>query len=336
MNKRTLSFLKRTTTGARRPSLAVVLSAPLVWLLGCAPLAAADTALLRGTVIDAATGAPVACTVSLTASDGQPVAESAAFKGGFRCAGAFEKRLPAGRTRLRVTRGFETRAEERELVLQPGVATNLTLALKRVVDLRARGWVAGDSHAHMIHGERAIQVDFAFVALSARAEDLCYFSLAHAWQLDDPAPERLDAALAPHAASECALAWNLEAPKNYFKGDAGRCLGHCWTLGLRGRTAEGADVIPLLLRASAFDYESDKPTFANFESHALIRAQGGAVFYTHPLRWWSGPWGGRGGYPKQEKMRVSNLAVELPLDTLLGPTYDGLDVFTSGGEAATR
>jgi len=31
-------------------------------------------------------------------------------------------------------------------------------------------------------------------------------------------------------------------------------------------------------------------------------------------------------------MRISNMAVELPLDTLLGPTYDGLDVMTTGGE----
>jgi hypothetical protein len=296
-------------------------------------LSAAETALLRGTVTDAATGAPAACTVTITGSDNKTVTETDAFKGGFRCAGTFEKRLPAGRTRVRVTRGFETRAEARDVVLRDGETTNLTFALTRAVDLRSRGWVAGVSHVHMIHGERNLPVDFAFVGLTARAEDLSYLSLAHAWQLDDPTPERLDAALAPHAAPDCALAWNLEAPKNYYKGDAGRCLGHCWTLGLRGRTASGADVIPLLLRASAWDYESGKPTFANFESHALIRAQGGASFYSHPLRWWTGAWGGQGGYPKQERMRVSNMAAELPLDTLLGPTYDGLDVFTSGGEA---
>jgi hypothetical protein len=31
-------------------------------------------------------------------------------------------------------------------------------------------------------------------------------------------------------------------------------------------------------------------------------------------------------------MRISNMAVELPLDTLLGPTYDGLDIITGPGE----
>lgn len=317
-------------------NLTIRYTSALAWLFSCALAFADGTAVLRGTVTDAATGKPTACTVILTDASGKTVTETDAFKAGFRCNGSFEKHLPAGNTRLRITRGFETRSESLELLLQPDAATNVAFELTRTVDLRARGWVAGDSHTHMIHGERTLPVSFAFVGLTARAEDLRYLSLAHAWQLDDPTPERLDAALAPHATYDCALAWNIEAPKNYYKGDAGRCLGHCWTLGLRGRTDTGADIIPLLLQASAADFESQKTTFANFESHALIHAQGGAVFYTHPLRWWTGAWGGQGGYPKQEKMRVSNMAVELPLDTLLGPTYDGLDVFTSGGEAAAN
>jgi hypothetical protein len=45
-----------------------------------------------------------------------------------------------------------------------------------------------------------------------------------------------------------------------------------------------------------------------------------------------GAWGGNGGYPRAERMRVSNMAVELPLDTLLGPTYDGLDIITGPSE----
>ena len=301
------------------------------------PPAGYDTAaVLRGTITDAETGAPTACTVSITDATGRIVTDSEALKGGFRCEGTFEKRLSQGLTKIRVTRGFETRATGIDVLLQPGAATNVAFKLERNVNLRQRGWFAGDSHAHMIHGERTLPVDFGFVALTARAEDLQYLSLTHAWQMSDPTPEKLDTELARHPTPTCFLTWNIESPKNYYKGDAGRCLGHCWSVGMRGRTAEGADVIPLLLRASAADYESSKPTFANFETHQLFHAQGGSVFYTHPLRWWTGPWGGQGGYPKQERMRVSNMAVELPLDTLLGPTYDGLDVFTSGGEAAAN
>ena len=88
----------------------------------------------------------------------------------------------------------------------------------------------------------------------------------------------------------------------------------------------------MLLEASAWDYESSKPSYANFESHQLIHDQGGVACYSHPARWWMGAWGGQGGYPKVDRMRVSNMAVELPLDTLLGPTYDGLDLITGPGE----
>jgi hypothetical protein len=152
-------------------------------------------------------------------------------------------------------------------------------------------------------------VDFDYVALTARAEDLQYLSVAQAWSIEPPTPEALERELNSRSTTDCVLTWNLEAPKNYYKGDAGRCLGHCWNAGTRGRTREGADVIRTLLDASAADYESAKPTYANFESHRLIHEQGGAVFYTHPARWWMGAWGGQGGYPKAEKMRVSNMAV---------------------------
>jgi hypothetical protein len=287
---------------------------------------------VHGNVVDALTSQPTACTVTIVDSTGDTVTESRSFTKGFRCDGHFVKRLPAGRARIRVTRGFETRAVEQAIQIPADGEVVVRIALERVVDLRQRGWYAGDSHAHMLHGERTLPVDFDFVALTARAEDLQYLSIAQAWSVDEPTPERLEAELQSRSRPDCFLTWNLEAPKNYYRGDAGRCLGHCWTLGMRGRTREGHDVLALLLEASAHDYESAKPTYANFESHQLIRSEGGAVFYTHPARWWTGPWGGRGGYPEQLQMRVSNMAVELPLDTLLGPTYDGIDLMTTGGE----
>ncbi len=299
----------------------------------CLALSAAPAeACLRGTIIDSATGKLTPCTIAITDSSGKVVLESDSFHGGFRCAGQFTKRLPPGRTLVRVTRGFETKAVERELTLAPGEEVEIKVGLERIVDLRQRGWYAGDSHVHMLHGERTVPVEFEFVALSARAEDLRYLSLAQAWNLPQATPENLERELGGRSGPDCLLTWNLEAPKNYYKGDAGRCLGHCWNLGTQGRTRDAQDVIRLLMDASAWDYESDKPSYANFESHGLIHSQRGAVFYTHPARWWTGSWGGQGGYPKREQMRVSNMAVELPLDTLLGPTFDGLDVITGAGE----
>jgi hypothetical protein len=289
-------------------------------------------ATLRGRVFDAKTGRLSACSVTIMDAEGRRVTETASFPAGFRCSGKFEKVLPSGRTRVRISRGPETRSFEASFELAGGEERELEVWLERAVDLRRRGWFAGDNHVHMIHGERTVPVDFDDVALAARAEDLQYLSLSHAWALEDATPERLEAELSRRSSPESILTWNLEAPKNYYRGDAGRCLGHCWSVGMRGRTASHKDVIPLLIAASAGDYASEKASFANFESHRLIRAQGGAVFYTHPARWWTGAWGGRGGYPHRERMRISNLAVELPLDTLVGPTFDGLDIITGAGE----
>jgi hypothetical protein len=289
-------------------------------------------AVLHGIILDGVTGRRTPCTVTITDAHGKVAVESDSFRDGFRCSGEFTRHLPAGTTRIQITRGFEIRAINREINLVAGEKTNRVFKLERVVNLRNRGWFAGDSHVHMLHGERTVPVSFDYAALAAKAEDLQYMCLAQTWNLAEPTPELLEAELRGRSTPDCALTWNLEAPKNYYKGDAGRCLGHCWNLGMRGRTSVGQDVIRMLMEASAWDYESSKPTYANFESHQLIHDQGGVVCYSHPARWWMGSWGGQGGYPKLDRMRVSNMAVELPLDTLLGPTFDGLDLITGPSE----
>jgi len=318
-------------TSNKRKILALVLALVALTLAAGVqvPLTPATLSLV---IRDAQTRQPTACTIRIEDSQGRNLTENQALEKGLRCEGNFRRDLPAGQVRLRVMRGFETDAVEREVRLEPGKETRLEIELKRFVDLRSRGWYGGDSHAHMIHGERTIPVTFDDVAVAARAEDLQYLSLCQAWNLPKATPEALKEELQRRSVPECLLTWNLEAPKNYYKGDAGRCLGHCWNLGMEGRTRGGEDVIQLLLEASAWDYESGKPSYTNFESHGLIHDQKGAVFYTHPLRWWTGSWGGKGGYPFQEKMRVSNMAVELPLDVLVGPTFDGIDLITGTGE----
>lgn len=300
----------------------------------CATAAPHPTGALVLRVLDTATGQSVPATVTLTDAQGQRATRGPGLRDAFRASGLSTQIVAAGPARLRITRGPEYSAAEATVDIPAGGQVTLEAPLTRRVDLRARGWYGTDHHAHMLHGERTVPVTFADIALAAQAEDLQMLSVAQAWSMESPTPERLDAELSRHSRPAHRLAWNLEAPKNYFLGDAARCLGHGWTLGLRGRTPDGADVIARLIQASAWDYESHKPPIANFESHALIRAQGGAVFYTHPARWWTGDWGGQGGYPRRAAMRVSNMAVELPLDVLTGPTFDGLDLITGSGEAA--
>ncbi|HSB17840.1 MAG TPA: CehA/McbA family metallohydrolase, partial [Bryobacteraceae bacterium] len=225
---------------------------------------------------------------------------------------------------------------ERKFVLRAGERRELTYELKRRTPLRMEGWYTGDNHDHMVHGERMVTVDFAYAALAARSEGLDYLSLAHLWNLPQATPEDLDRECRNASTDDFLLTWNLEAPKNYYRGDVSKCLGHGWTAGMRGRTEDGRDAIGELLALSAHDYESDKDPAANFESHALIHSLGGVVSYSHPCRWWWGKWGGRGIYPVEEKKFVSNMAAELPFDTVAGPTYDTIDVLMQPHETAAN
>jgi hypothetical protein len=178
----------------------------------------------------------------------------------------------------------------------------------------------------MIHGERRIDVDFVYLALAARAEGLDYASIAQHWNLPQTTPEALEQACRRVSTPDFTLTWNLEAPKNFWRGNVTHSAGHGWTVAMRGRTPDGRSAIEELMEMSAWDYESEKPPTPNFESHAFIHALGGIVTYTHPHRWWWGEWGGKGIYPLEKRKRVSNMAQELPFDTVVGPTYDAIDI----------
>jgi hypothetical protein len=306
-------------------AMAMVLTAP----------AAQAAAILRGHVFDAETGRPLPCTIAIRGADGRIVTDHPSFRDGIRSSGDFEKQLAPGRVTITISRGFDYGAREQEIELRDGETREMEFRLERRTPLRALGWYSGDNHDHMIHGERTIEVDFDYVALAARAEGLDYLSVTNHWNSPDVSPEALDRACARASASDFLLMWNLEAPKNYWKGDASHCVGHGWTLGMGGRTADGRDGIQELLAMSAWDYESEKASFPNFEIQALIHELGGIVSYTHPHRWWWGKWGGRGIYPVEEKKRISNMAQELPFDTVIGPTYDTIDIMMKPEERET-
>jgi hypothetical protein len=287
---------------------------------------AARSATISGRVIDAETGVLIPATIMIRGGDGGVVTEHPSFPAGFRTAGTFEKQVPGGETTITVSRGFDYLPIQRRVTLAANGRLRETFALRRRSPLRREGWYSGDNHDHMIHGERTILVDFAYAALAARAEGLDYLALAQAWNLPRVSPEELDRATRAVSRPDFQLTWNLEAPKNYWRGDASHTIGHGWTVGMRGRTASGRDAIAEVLALSAGDYESEKPTIANFEIHALIHALGGISAYSHPARWWLGKWGGEGIYPVEEKKFVSNMAAELPFDTVCGPTYDAIDI----------
>lgn len=313
------------------------MKAILFWLL--APvltqhpgMSGATEARIAGRIVDADTGETMPVTVTIRLASGAVIREHPSYNRGFRSSGVFEKTVPAGPATVTVRRGFDYGAITRTVDVAAGERVELNFALRRRTPLRRLGWYCGDSHVHMIHGQREITADFPYVAIAARAEALDYMSLAQRWAVAEETPEALEQECRKVSTPDFLLTWNLEAPKNYWRGDVSYCMGHGWTLGMGGRTREGRDAIRLLDALNAHDYEEQKTPAPNFDTQALVHQLGGIVSYTHPCRWWRGKWGGKGGYPVEENKFISNLAAELPFDTIAGPTYDTIDILMQTSE----
>src|SRR4029453_7411742 len=89
----------------------------------------------------------------------------------FHSAGASALVVPAGPLRVEVAHGLEYRPAGEQVVVEAGGRRTLRVALARIADLRARGFVSGDLHVHMNYGG-ASKNDPRGLALKMRAEDL--------------------------------------------------------------------------------------------------------------------------------------------------------------------
>jgi hypothetical protein len=290
------------------------------------PLRATATATLVGRVTEAGTGNVLPCSVRIETNDGLVVKENEGYQLGFRSSGEFRKELPPGQVTVTISRGFDYVAVRKDVVLTTGQPFELEVQLLRRTALRSQGWYCGDNHDHMIHGESRILVDFDYVALAGRAEGLDYLSVAQRWNLPNPTSEAIERECSKVSTADFLLTWNMETPKNYFRGDVSHCLGHGWCLGIRGHTRDGLDAVAEFMAMNAGDFQREKTPVPNFDTHALVHDLGGMVAYTHPCRSSYGRWGGRADYPIEEHKFISNLAQELPFDTIAGPTYDTIDI----------
>ena len=85
--------------------------------------------------------------------------------------------LPAGKTLVMAAHGLQYRAESRSVEIAAGGETTIEIPLKRVVNMRKAGWVAGDLHVHMIHGENQRETSYEDVALTCSANGLDFVSV---------------------------------------------------------------------------------------------------------------------------------------------------------------
>ncbi|HEV7282951.1 MAG TPA: CehA/McbA family metallohydrolase [Pirellulaceae bacterium] len=275
---------------------------------------AVETGNLAVRVLDDETGATMPARLVLKASDGTypgdrlrlsadrwpNIDAHAVFIDGEE---TFE--LPAGTTSVTAARGMQYRAETESVDVRPGETASVELRLRKAVDMKRHGWVAGDLHVHMIHGENQRETSYEDVALTCRANGLDFVSVGQeyvgAGTLDLAG---YHAACRAVSAPDFQMFLGAERPKNI--------LGHQVLLGVEN---------PFLI--------SEEPPY--WKAAHAIHEQGGVAVYVHPIRYYPG---------KQYRgewldFPGNNLARALIFDAYAGPSFDGLSVLSDEPANAT-
>ncbi len=109
--------------------------------------------------VEAETYVPSASRIHLTASDGKFYAPADAYarKGivgdlVFHTPGDFMVEVPPGTVSLQAVKGFEFWPETMDVEIHAAEVTTVTMELRRMTDMGARGWYSGSTHVHMNYG----------------------------------------------------------------------------------------------------------------------------------------------------------------------------------------
>lgn len=206
--------------------------------------------------------------------------------------------LPEGKTAVTAARGLQYASESRSVDVPAGQTASVEFRLQRIVNLRRAGWVAGDLHVHMLHGENQRQTSYEDVATTCAGNGLDFVSVGQeyvgAGQLD---LQGYHAACLKVSNADFRMFLGGECPKSL--------LGHQVLLGVDN---------PFVI--------DENPPY--FKSARKVHAQGGMMVYVHPVRYYPGK-----QYQNQWlDFPGNNLARELLFDSFLGPSFDGLSVLS--------
>jgi hypothetical protein len=86
--------------------------------------------------------------------------------------GQVQVSVPPGPVTATLERGFEHDLAAQSLTLAPGDVQSITLASGRFVDMRALGWISGDTHVHWVKNWWYENEDLALLRTVQRAEDV--------------------------------------------------------------------------------------------------------------------------------------------------------------------
>ena len=107
-------------------------------------------------VVDEATGQPTAARVYQTAVDGKPYTPVESYerlsqlrRRLFHTAGRYVAEVPAGSLTIEAVRGFEYLPAKVTTQVAAGQTVDVRVPLRRMVNLKAKGWFSGSNHVHM-------------------------------------------------------------------------------------------------------------------------------------------------------------------------------------------
>ncbi len=115
-------------------------------------------------VVDALTGLPTEARVYHTASDGKPYTPADSYerlsqlnRHLFHTRGRYTTEAPPGAFTIEAVKGFEYAVARQTVEVKPGVTTPVTVTLKRIANLKAKGWYSGSNHVHMNYAGQPAQ-----------------------------------------------------------------------------------------------------------------------------------------------------------------------------------
>lgn len=244
---------------------------------------------VRLEAVDADTQRPLPLRLSVRSADGRHFAPDSAWMhadDGFdRRQRAFEfayfhadgpqvVTVPAGLTTIEAMRGLDYEHVVREVTVRPGETTTVRLAMRRLSDLAARGWVSGDLHVHMNYGGMYRNTP-EHLAAQARAEGVQVVeSLVVNKEQRIPDVTYFSGSPHPVSTSDAIVTFDEELHTSYW--------GHVGLLGLTSHL-----VLPVYAAYANTAAASLWPL--NAEVFRQARAQGAITGYVHPFDAWPQP-----------------------------------------------
>jgi len=111
---------------------------------------------VRVRVVEAETGRQTPARIYQAASDGKPYTPGDAYERLarlnqhlFHTAGRYEAEVPPGPLTVEAVKGFEYWPAKETIRVEAGRTHQITLTLKRMTNLKDRGWYSGSNHVHM-------------------------------------------------------------------------------------------------------------------------------------------------------------------------------------------